>query len=279
MFTRLWYVKYQDPAVYWILGAVVWVIYVVDRIRDAKDGDYELRERHHFSWKYRKPLMALVALATIGSIIGFFLGVPVAMLWDWPRGFPSGTPGVPLSAYLVALWYSIMTHGVVVLLFATGFFLVGRKKEKDQPIDSVLLKNSLAALTFSFGTAMGAHFYTSRGIFDMVISYEALAFALLCLMNLNAIDLWEREESKGEDYASRDYLLTLPLLVLGFCSLFAAGFWHEYRKPFYYSLLLASAALLMLDHFRVMLSARMLRVLADVALLLPLPIFWLWFRN
>ena len=280
MFTRLWYVKYQDPAVYWILGAIVWVIYVVDRIRDAKGGKgAELRERHYFSWTYRKPLLALVTLVMIGCIVGFFLGVPVAMLWDWPRGFPTGAPGVPILAYLVAFWRAMMTHGVVVLIFAVGFFIVGRKQKEDAPIDSVLLKNSLAALTFSFGTAMGAHFYTSRGIFDMVFSYEALAFALLCLMNLNAIDLWEREEKKGEDYASREFLLTLPLLVLGFCSLFAAGFWHEYRKPFYYSLLLASAALLMLDHYRVIFSARLLRVLADVALLLPLPIFWLWFRN
>jgi hypothetical protein len=44
-------------------------------------------------------------------------------------------------------------------------------------------------------------------------------------------------------------------------------------------MLLASAALLALDHFRARFTARILRVLADVALLLPLPIFWFWFRN
>lgn len=279
MFSQFWYVSYQDPAVYWILGAVVWVIYVADRIRDAKHGDRELRERHHFHWKYRKILTVLIILATLACVGGFFLGVPVAMLWDWPRGVSFGAPGVPLRLYLFAFAQAVLTHGAVTLLFAGGFFLVTKNQKGEEQIDSVLLKNGLAALTFAFGTAMGAHFYTYRGVVEMVFSFEALAFALLCLMNLNAIDLWEREEKRGEDLDARDMLLSLPLLVLGFLSLVAASFWHEYRKPFYYSMLLSSAGLLMLDHFRAFLSARLMRVLADVALLLPLPIFWLWFRN
>lgn len=279
MFSQFWYVSYQDPAVYWILGAIVWVIYVSDRIRDAKHGNRELRERHHFHWKYRKPLTALIILVTLACLVAFPLGVPTAMLWDWPRGFPLGEPGVPATGYFFAFSQAVFTHGVVTLLFAAGFFLVSKSQKEEQAIDSVLLKNCLAALAFAFGTAMGAHFYTYRGVLEMVLSFEALAFALLCLMNLNAIDLWEREEKRGEDIASRDMLLSLPLLVLGFLSLIAASFWHEYRKPFYYSMLLSSAGLLMLDHFRTFLSARLMRVLADVALLLPLPIFWLWFRN
>lgn len=279
MFSQFWYVSYQDPAVYWILGAIVWVIYVSDRIRDAKHGNRELRERHHFHWKYRKPLTALIILVTLACLVAFPLGVPTAMLWDWPRGFPLGEPGVPATGYFFAFSQAVFTHGVVTLLFAAGFFLVSKSQKEEQAIDSVLLKNCLAALAFAFGTAMGAHFYTYRGVLEMVLSFEALAFALLCLMNLNAIDLWEREEKRGEDIDSRDMLLSLPLLVLGFLSLIAASFWHEYRKPFYYSMLLSSAGLLMLDHFRTFLSARLMRVLADVALLLPLPIFWLWFRN
>ena len=268
MFSRLYYVKYQDPAVYWLLGGVVWIIYVTDRLRDVKNGDSELRERHLFLWEHRRLFTGLVAVVTVACIVGFFLGVPPAIIWDWPRGYPFS-----LEAFSAAL----MTHGMIVLFLAACFFVVGHRQGPG--MDSALFKNALGALTFAFGTAIGAHFYTFEGVVGMIFSFEALGFAFLCLMNLNAIDLWEREEKQGEDYPLRDFMLTLPLLVIGFISLLAAHFWHEYQKPFYYSMLVASAALLMLDHFRAQLSARLLRVLSDVALLLPLPIFWFWFKN
>lgn len=268
MFSRLYYVKYQDPAVYWILGGMVWVIYVLDRIRDVENGDSELRDRHQFLWKYRRIFTTLAGLVFLGCMVGFFLGVPPAIVWDWPRGYP-----LSLEAFANA----IITHGALVVFLAASFFVVGHRQGAG--MDSALFKNFLAALTFAFGTAIGAHFYTFEGVFGMVFSYEAVGFAFLCLMNLNAIDLWEREEKLGEDLPLRDFLLTLPLLIIGFTALLAATFWHEYQKPFYYAMLVASAALLMLDHFRAQLSARLLRVLADVALLLPLPIFWFWFKN
>lgn len=268
MFSRFYHIRVQDQAVYWILAGMVWVIYVLDRLHDARNRDPEIRERHQFHWRYRKVLLPLVVLVLLACGAGFLVGVPPAILWYWPYGFPR-----TLSQFAEA----ILTHGFLVLFLAAGFFAVGRRQGPS--IDAVLFKNVLAALTFAYGTAMGAHFYTYNGLFGMVISFEALGFAFLCLMNLNAIDLWEREEKIGEDYAGRDLLLTLPLLVIGFVSLLAATFWHEYRKPFYYSMLVASASLLMLDHFRTRISARLLRVLADVALLMPLPIFWLWFKN
>lgn len=268
MFSRFYYVRYQDPAVYWLLGAMVWVVYVLDRIRDVQNGDSELRDRHHFLWKNRKIFRSLVVVVILACIVGFLLGIPVAMVWDWPQGFPAGLAGFASAVF---------THGFLVLFLAACFFAVGYRPGPG--MDSVLFKNVLAALTFSFGTAMGAHFYTSEGVLGMVTSFEALGFAFLCLMNLNAIDLWEREENAEKDHPARDFLLTLPLLVIGFISLLAATFWHEHQKPFFYSMLVASAALLMLDHFRLQLSARLLRVLADVALLLPLPIFWFWFKN
>ena len=268
MFSRLYHVKVPDPAVYGILVGMVWVIYVLDRLRDARSEDSELRDRHHFHWRHRKVLIPLIILVSISCVVGFVFGVPTAMLWYWPFGFPQ-----TLSGFAEA----IFSHGFCVIVLAACFFVVGH--QQGSGIESVLFKNSLAALTFAFGTAIGAHFYTYNGVVSMLFSFEALGFSFLCLMNLNAIDLWEREEEAGEDYQSRDFLLSLPLLVIGFISLLAATFWHEYRKPFYYSMLLASAALLMLDHFRVRFSARLLRVLADVALLVPLPIFWFWFKN
>ena len=247
---------------------MVWAIYVLDRIGDARNRDPEIRERHRFHWRYRKILVPLVILVVMGCILGFVVGVPTAILYYWPYGIPNSLPAVAEAVF---------THGFFVLFLTACFFVVSQSQGRS--MESLVFKNSIAALTFAFGTAIGAHFYTGNGLLSMLISFEALGFAFLCLMNLNAIDLWEREEKAGEDYASRDYLLSLPLLVIGFLSLLAASFWHEYRKPFYYSMLVASASLLMLDHFRTRFSARLLRVLADVALLMPLPIFWFWFKN
>lgn len=268
MFSRLYHIEVKDPAVYLILGGMVWAIYVLDRMRDAQNGDSELRDRHRFLWQRRRVFLSLAALVFVGCVAGFLLGVPPRILWDWPRGYPLSLEGIS---------YAVLTHGSLVVFLAVCFFVASHRQGPG--MEFAFFKNALAALTFSFGTAMGAHFYTHGSVIDMVLSFEALGFAFLCLMNLNAIDLWEREELAGEDSALRDVLLTLPLLLIGFISLLAATFWHEYQKPFYYSMLLASAALLMLDHFRVRFSARLLRVLADVALLLPLPIFWLWFKN
>lgn len=268
MFSRLYHIEIQDPAIYWVLGGMVWVIYILDRIRDTKNGDSELRDRHRFLWNYRWLFLSLAVLVFIGCIVGFLFGVPSRILWDWPRGYPLGLQGAG---------HASLTHGFLVVFLAACFFIVGHRQGPG--LDSALFKNVIAALTFSYGTAMGAHFYTYGNVVGMLFSFEALGFAFLCLMNLNAIDLWEREEEAGEDNGMRDLLFTLPLLIIGFISLLAATFWHEYQKPFYYSMLLGSAALLMLDHFRARLSARLLRVLADVALLLPLPIFWFWFKN
>ncbi|MBK1833634.1 hypothetical protein [Roseibacillus ishigakijimensis] len=266
MFSRFYFIEVQDPAVYGVLAGLVWVIYVVDRIRDASSSTPELRDRHHFHDRHRRVLLSLAALVFLASIVGFFLGVPFSMLWDWPRGYPAS-----FAAFLQAS----LTHGMVVLGMAILFFFLGFRSNRG--MDFALFKNGWVALTFAFGTAAGAHFYSYASVLDMITSFEALGFAFLCLMNLNAIELWEREEAAGEDYPQRDFLLSLPLLLIGGTSLWAALYWHDYHKPFYYSMLVASAALLMLDHFRVTLSARLLRVLADLALLLPLPIFWFWF--
>lgn len=277
MFTKFWYIRVIDPAVYWVLFGSVWMIYVVDRIRDAwkKGGKGELR--HEFHWRHRKILLFLVALVFIGCVFGFLTGIPTTMVWNWPRGYPGDGMNPQGLQLLIAIFISLVTHGGIVLLFTAAFFLVGKNSEEG--VENAVIKNVFAALTFAFGTASGAHFYQLHGPLPMLYSFEVLAFAFVCLLNLNAIDIWEEEDGYQEEgIGVRDFALTLPLLVIGFLSLLAAHFWDAYRKPFFYSILVASAALLMLDRYRNRLSKNLLRVLADVALLLPLPIFWFWFR-
>lgn len=105
---------------------------------------------------------------------------------------------------------------------------------------------------------------------------EVWVFGALCMMNITAIDLWERADAaQSEEVAySHEATLTLGLVVLAGGSLiFAAMYADQYSKPFYYSVMVAAAALQGVNHYRDRFSLNAQRVLADVALLVPLPIF------
>jgi hypothetical protein len=125
---------------------------------------------------------------------------------------------------------------------------------------------------------MTAHvFILTQHIGDLLISKEMLAFAVLCIVNITAIDVWEHSgtadpETKAED----EFSLTLPLVLLaGAMLVFSLGSGDIYPRPFFYAVLVASAALQILNKNRQRFSLDLQRVLADVCLLLPFPLFFL----
>ena len=138
-------------------------------------------------------------------------------------------------------------------------------------------KNVLAGMTFAFGTAMTAHIYRPElSVFDLLVSHEVICFAVLCILNISAIDLWEHasratdQESKATDELS----LTLPLTLLAGASLaFALTDSEPSSRPFYYAVLTGSALLYILNRKRAEYSMDALRVLADLAMLAPVLVF------
>lgn len=129
MFAKLWKVRYQDPAVYWVLAGVVWVVYVVDRWRDARTKDeVELSERHEFHRRHGKLMLSLVGVVMVACVIGFFLGVPTAMLWNWPRYIPGADDGVGLPELFYGTFIAVQSHGIIVGLFAFSYFIFGRAR-------------------------------------------------------------------------------------------------------------------------------------------------------
>ena len=48
----------------------------------------------------------------------------------------------------------------------------------------------------------------------------------------------------------------------------------EYPKPYFYAVMIAAALLQVMNHYRERFSMNALRILADVALLVPLPMFF-----
>jgi hypothetical protein len=137
-------------------------------------------------------------------------------------------------------------------------------------------KNIIAGICFAYGTAMLAFAYTSFEIRELLHSRELICFSVLCILNISAIDLWEHAYSSSdlEVKASDELALTLPLTLLGAASLvFAVKDDEPTTRPFFYAILTGAALLQILNRTRQRFSMDALRVLADVALLVPIIVF------
>lgn len=262
MFTRAWQVNYLEWQAYAALGLGVWVIYVVDRLLDLRvraDDDPALAARHEFHFRHRGWFVA-------GGVLAVLAG-----LWFVLRYLPAE----------LLLSYSGPAVGLV-----TAFFLavIGSRGSHEVPY----LRNVIAGLAFGYGTAMMAHTrVASQGMFSMLVSREMIAFSVLCMLNITAIHLWEhsRRSKDPEVEAADEMSLTLPLIVLAGAAMvfayldnpamFGRGFGSEEppARPFFYAILISTALLQILNRSRRRFSLDALRVLADVALLAPLPLF------
>jgi len=244
---RIDYLPWQAAAA---LGGAVWVIYVVDRLRDARRrlaAGLPLLRRHAFHWQHRGVFLMLAL------VVGL----------------------ITLRLTLFSLPPVIFVYALLGMIFVAGFFVLGGKADSGEV---PYLKNILAGLAFAYGTAMTAHvFMLTQHIGELFVSKEMLAFAVLCIVNITAIDVWEHAgaSSDAEVKAEDEFSLTLPLALLGGAMLlFATRSGNVYPRPFFYSILIAAAALQILNKNRQRFSLDRQRVLADVCLLLPFPLFY-----
>jgi len=251
IFAKTWRVDYHPWEAYVSLGLAVWVIYVADRLLDASihtGTTGRLEARHAFHQKHRKFFVIGTAIA---SVTALFLVV----------------------RYMQTPIYHYLLIGAVLV---AGFF--GLSMLSSQEADEIPhTKNILAGATFAFGTAMMAHHYLPAfGIYEMLASREFLCFAVLCTLNISAIDLWEHAHRATdiEIKATDELALTLPLTVLGAASLLYALRDPEMTtRPFFYATLTGAALLQVINRSRARFSIDALRVLADVALLLPVIVY------
>lgn len=251
VFAQTWRLGYHPWEAYITLGLAVWIIYVADRLLDislAGGVRSKLQARHRFHQRHQKRfkiVLAIACVATIAMVIG----------------------KMPVS-----LFSNLIPAGVLV----AGFFGLSMLSSQD-PNVVPHSKNVIAGVTFAFGTAMTAHLYRSEyGIYDMIFSREFVCFSVLCVLNISAIDLWEHAaRSRDPEIKSRDELtLTLPLALLGGASLLYAVLDDEQSsRPFFYAILTGAALLHVLNRSRARFSMDALRVLADVALLIPVLVF------
>jgi hypothetical protein len=249
IFAQTWRLGYHPWEAYVSLGLVVWAIYVGDRLLDVSlfgGPDGPLEPRHEFHYRHRKAFAVAVGVALVTAIALVVTRMPMT------------------------IYKHLMLGGVMV----AGFF--GLSMLSSQDADEIpLSKNILAGVAFAFGTAMTAHLYRwEYGIYELLVTREFVCFAVLCVLNISAIDIWEHAARSAdiETKASDELTLTLPLVLLGAAAL---GFAVEdmTTRPFFIAILTGVALLYMLNRSRSKYSMDALRVLADVALLVPVLVF------
>lgn len=257
MFQKIW-LQVLPWGYYAALGLAVWGIYILDRIIDVKmlaPGDPRLGARHDFHQRHMRFMSILAVVTLLGS--AFVAG-----------GHISFGP--------------LVDYGKPVIFLVVVFFSLTIFSKQDREIPH--LRNLFAGLAFSYGTAMGAHMWSWKpGIFDAIhppfnlgVSPEMLAFAVLCTLNISAIHFWEQSAftKDREQGAANDLSLTIPLTGLAAAAIGLAVLDEESRsRPFYYAVLISSSLIYILNRLRANLSVDALRVMADAAMIVPLPVF------
>jgi uncharacterized membrane protein YphA (DoxX/SURF4 family) len=251
VFAKTWRVVYLPTSTYISLALVVWVIYVVDRLLDAsmKDRSSEaLEARHEFHHKHRKVFCILAGIAGLTALVFVIMDLATKI-------------------YGYALFGGVMVAGFFTLsIFSTR-----------GPNEVPYAKNIIAGFAFAYGTAMLAFAYTGFDSDELLKSPELICFAVLCILNISAIDLWEHAArfSDPEIKATDELALTLPLTLLGAAALvFALKDSDLTTRPFFYAILTGAALLQILNRNRTRFSMQALRVMADVALLAPILVFF-----
>lgn len=212
--------------------------------------------------------------------------------------------GVCIYYAMFVLSRSVFSAGLVTALICGVYFALVFFQTGGVPY----VKNLLAGMIFAMGVGIPInaanatllvtdlndiiYAYNHTGVIDalwnlgkmvvstiLVIFYECRevwVFGLLCMMNITAIDLWEKAaESQDEEISyNNEQTLTLGLIILAGGSLvYAATSADQYSKPFFYAVMVAAAVLQVINHYRERFSINSLRVMADAALLVPVPIF------
>ncbi|MBT8044830.1 MAG: hypothetical protein KJO79_07760 [Verrucomicrobiae bacterium] len=271
-------VEYIQTAAWVVLPASIWCVYVMDRLIDGWLHP-EVRgssPRHLFHWRWRWVMLILALI--VGSISMYYA--------------------------MYVLSRSMFSAGLVSLLLCGFYFLLALVRTGDVPY----AKNFLAGMIFAMGIGIPVnaanaqllvtdlndviYAFKHTGMVDaiwnfgrmvlstiLVIFYhcrEVWVFGLLCMMNITAIDLWEKAEVADNEMVGirQEQTLTLGLIILAGGSLvFAAMYADQYSKPFFYAVMVAAATLQLINHYRDRFSMKSLRVLADVAMFVPIPIF------
>jgi hypothetical protein len=220
-----------------VLGLTVWAIYLLDRLLDARKPPSLCEPaRHRYYRRHSKLMATLLALVLVAD--GW-----IAILRLRPAILREGL--IPL---------------VGVLAYLATIHVAGQASKFPK---AKIPKEIAAAILFTAGT-----FLTAWATLPCSnLAWAALAFFVLCLANIIAIEAWEWRELRATvphpftRWLARTYLFWVPAAVI----LCAAG-----RNPWYTSIALSAAACALLFWLGRRLSLEARRALVDGALLSPI---------
>jgi hypothetical protein len=229
------------PAGRLVLGLTVWAIYLLDRLMDARKPpvkECDEPARHRYYRRRFKPMAALLAAVVVADAW-------IAILWLRPAILRGGL--IPLAGVLAYLAiFHLWSHSVKIP------------------------KEISAAVLFTAGTFLTA--WTT--IPCLSLAWPAVAFFVLCLANMIAIEAWEWRELRNESPAlhrplhpltrwlARTYLFWVPVAVV-VCVL-------KGRNEWYTSIAVSAGACALLFWFGRRLSLEARRALVDGVLLSPI---------
>lgn len=235
------------PVLHAGLALCVWVIYALDRTWDTfRTSPALLDERHAFYRRHRRLLLAAVLPAAC-AVLGWLA------LYEVPEGI---------------LW-----QAASIAVFAGLYFFVYVARLAP----ALMPKPHAAALIFALGCTAGIRFYTMPDTWaDPIL--ECAALALLVLSNLASIAAREEEaqDKPGRWSATLPMMLTGNLLVVGLLLFYIQkGTFDAAMLAPATAVLVGLALLAVLRRFRARLSVDAHHVLADLAVIAPLPLVWM----
>jgi hypothetical protein len=233
------------PAARLALGLTVWAIYLVDRLLDARrPASLDEPVRHRFYRRNWKPMAALFTLVLAFDAAIAFFGLRPAILRD----------GFIASGGVLAYLAIVHTRGPSLRI----------------------PKELAAAILFTAGTFLTAW----AALPCLGLAWAALAFFILCLANIVAIEAWEWRVAPSTAaphtahhithasahpctrWLARNYLYWVPLAVIA-CTFLGHNQWYA-------SIAVSAAACALLFWLGRRLSLEARRALVDGVLLSPL---------
>ncbi|MFP5248951.1 MAG: hypothetical protein ACLGP3_03895 [Acidobacteriota bacterium] len=237
-----WIVRVRLPL--WVLALqilVVWVVYVGDRLLDARAGlrrwsRHGLRERHNFHWRRRRLLIPLAVAAALASAF-------IALRW------------MPLR---VTERDSVL--GLASLAYFTRVHAGGVRHRRSR----LFSKELLVGVLFTIGCALPA--WSRSGL--LPIAAPALFFAAVAWLNCRAIDRWEAEAPSG-----RTFRIAAPIAAAGAASALVLSAAQPRAAALVAAGAISALLLGLLDRAAPRLKPVTLRALADFVLLVPALLF------
>lgn len=232
-----------------VLGIGTWLIYVADRLLDARPGSGKahLRERHFFHARHRARLLPACAAAVL------------PLLWLIAFRMTSAARREDTTIFAASMLYFAVVHIPAL------------------PVRRWFPRELAVGILFACATAVPAWSQPRSPRAELAL--PILLFAALCCLNCLAIETWE-----GQEFGTRGYpVSTIACCLAGAAAalIVASEMLRAGEVALYAAILLSSVFLLLLDQLRYCIAQRIpsgilaLRIAADAVLLTPL-LFLSW---